>query len=83
MNSIHTRSKNLKAKMEEIEGAMGVSLSPLRGQNSRVIPRAAERTRRARGKVLFGAPMTSLFSNNKTKNRWTVLQSVDTSKRDL
>ena len=43
--------------------------------------RAAERTRGARGKILFGAPMTSLFSN-KTKNQWTVLQSVEnTSKR--
>ena len=30
--------------------------------------RAAERTRGAWGKILFGAPMTSLFSNNKTKN---------------
>ena len=29
--------------------------------------RAAERTRGARGKILFGAPMTSLFSNNKPK----------------
>ena len=45
--------------------------------------RAAERTRGARGKILFGAPMTSLFSN-KTKNRWTVLQSVkNTHERDL
>ena len=43
--------------------------------------RAAERTRGARGKILFGAPMTSSFSN-KTKNQWTVLQSVEnTSKR--
>ena len=39
--------------------------------------RAAERTREARGKIILGAPMMSLFSNNKTKNRWTVLQSVD------
>ena len=46
--------------------------------------RAAKRTGGARGKVSFGAPMTSLFSNNKTKNRWTVLQSVEnTYKRGL
>ena len=55
--------------------------------------RAAERARGARGKILFGArgklilfgaPMTSLFSNNKTKNRLTVLQRVEnTSKRGL
>ena len=33
-------------------------------------------------KFYSGAPMTSLFSNNKTKNQWTVLQSVEnTSKR--
>ena len=48
------------------------------------VSRAAERTRGARGKILFGPPMMSLFSNNKTKNQWTVLQSVDnTSKRGL
>ena len=46
--------------------------------------RAAERTRGARGKILFGAPMMSLFSNNKTNNRWTVPQSVEnTYKRGL
>ena len=38
---------------------------------------------RARGKILIGAPMTSFFSN-KTKSRWTVLQSVtNTNKRGL
>ena len=41
------------------------------------VHRAAERTRGARGKILFGAPMMSLFSNNKTNNRWKVLQSVE------
>ena len=46
--------------------------------------RAAERTREARAKISFGAPMTSLFSNNKTKNRWTARQSVEkTYKRGL
>ena len=46
--------------------------------------RAADRTRGARGKILFGAPMMSLFSNSRTKNRWTVLQNVEnTYKRGL
>ena len=46
--------------------------------------RAAEITRGTWSKTLFGAPMTSLFSNKKTKNRWTVLQSVEnTHKRGL
>ena len=43
--------------------------------------RAAERIREARGKISYGAPMTSLLKK-KTKNRRRVLQSVEkTSKR--
>ena len=45
--------------------------------HAHVCVQAAERIR-------SGAPMTSLFSNNKTKNRRRVLQSVEnTSKRTL
>ena len=29
------------------------------------------------GLILFGAPMTSLLSNNQAKNRWTVLHSIE------
>ena len=38
------------------------------------VNKAAERTRGAGGKILFGALMTSLFL---LKNRWTVLQCVE------
>ena len=39
--------------------------------------KAAERIPVARGKIISGFPMKSLFSNNKTKNRWTVLKSSE------
>ena len=43
---------------------------------------ADRRIRGARGKIISGAPMTSLCPNNKAKNRQAALQSVEnTSKR--
>ena len=40
--------------------------------------------RRGRGKIISEAPMTSLFSNDKTNKRRTVLQNVkNTSKRGV
>ena len=36
---------------------------------------------RGPGQNYISAPMMSLFLNNKTKNRWTVLQSVENTSK--
>ena len=62
---------------------MNIHSPPINALGS-AVPVVCKRHRQKTNKTIhfLRAPMTSLFSNNKTKNQWTVLQSIEnTSKR--